>query len=106
MNPKFAKGVIKGATNKQAGANHIDTFSDALKELAKCNGCGCNEQLGFLTLNDVRTGDLTLVYVDNGSLAVANLVNGTFTEWVTWLEAMCRWREGGMVGDAPSAPAG
>lgn len=96
---KFNSSVVTGNNSP------VKTLSDAQRIVAKCDACGCDDVLGYFTMLDVETGNVTPVYLDDGTLTVADLSIGTMAEWVTWLAEVCAWRAGGSVGDRPAEPA-
>ena len=63
--PQIAKGYVfvggKGK-NKVMGKDSIESFPAALKELAKCDACGCDDCLGYETIISATTGELLIRY--------------------------------------------
>lgn len=57
---KIAKGYVKSGDG--IGKSH-DTLESALAEQGKCDSCGCDSTLGFMTLTNAETGELMMLYV-------------------------------------------
>lgn len=99
MDPKFKKGFVHAGFNKVSGSNPINTLGDALAELSKCDGCGCNKTEGYWTSVDLSTNTLVLNFVWQGG--VSSVPDTTANRAL--FRACCREREAG--GAIPSCEA-
>lgn len=96
---KFKKGYITDESN-----NNVPDLATALRDEARCNPCGCDGTLGYISTIDVFSGELTVVYVYEGEVRALDTTAVTFEEFRQWLVDMCAWRAAGSVGQPPISP--
>lgn len=92
---KFGHGYAWRVKNGGKREN-VEGLGEALEIRSECSPCGCNEHLGFFTLQDIVTDDLYLVSVGSGAL----VVNQDTPANRTLFADCCREREAG--GATPS----
>lgn len=66
---KFGNGYawrVKKGGNREP----VEGLGEALEIRSECSPCGCNEHLGFFTLQDIATDELYLVSIVNGALSL------------------------------------